>query len=188
MDGLAAMEGAMTFGDRVVGAMRLDEKTFEDIESDPTAMGQAVGVIVLAAVSAGIGNIYWGGLTGIVTGALMSIIGFVIWSVIVWLVGTKLMAEPTTKADFPETFRVIGFSAAPGLASVVTIIPILGYLLMFLIWLWQMAAMVTAVKAVLDYSTIGKAIVVVLIGFVINLIVSILLIAPMIGARMMYGG
>ena len=184
---LAAMEDAMTFGDRVVGAMRLDQRAFEDVEADVTAIGQSVGVIVLAAVSAGVGNIYWGGVTGIVTTALTSLIGFLVWSVIVWLVGTKAMPEPTTKADFPQTFRVLGFSAAPGLASVITIIPLLGYLLMFLIWLWQLAAMVVAVKAVLDYSTIGKAIVVVLIGFVINIILTVLVIGPLIGARMMFG-
>jgi Yip1 domain len=179
------MEDAMTFGDRVVGAMRLDPNTFEDVEKDPTAIGQAVGVIVMAAVAAGIGNIYWGGLTGIVRGAFMSIIGFAIWSVIVWLVGTKILPEPETKADFPETFRVVGFAAAPGLASVLTIIPIVGWLLMVAIWIWQLAAMVIAVKSVLDYSTLGKAILVVLIGFVINLVVSALLIAPLIGMRMM---
>jgi Yip1 domain len=181
------MEDAMTFGDRVVGAMKLDPNAFEDVERDPTAMGQAVGVIVLAAVSAGIGNIYWGGFSGIVTTALSSLIGFLIWSVVVWLVGTKVMPEPTTKADLPETFRVLGFSAAPGLASIITIIPILGYLLMILIWLWQMAAMVVAVRAVLDYSTIGKAIIVVIIGFVAYLLVTMLILLPLLGAQMLAG-
>ena len=40
----------MTFGDRVVGAMKLDENAFEDVERDPTAIGQAVGVIVLSTL------------------------------------------------------------------------------------------------------------------------------------------
>ena len=175
----------MTFGDRVVGAMKLDPNAFEDVERDTTAIGQSVGVIVLAAVAAGIGNIYWGGLTGIVRGAVGSIIGFLVWSLIIWLVGTKVMAEPTTKADYPETFRVLGFAAAPGLASIITIIPILGWILMFAIWAWQIAAMVVAVRQVLDYSTTGKAIVVVLIGFAINIVVSVLLLGPILGLRML---
>lgn len=165
----------MTFGDRVVGAMRLDEKTFEDVEGDPTAMGQAVGVIVLGAVSSGIGWVFYGGLTGIITNALFAIIGIAIWSTIIWLVGTKVMPEPTTKADFPQTFRVLGFASAPQLVSIITIIPVLGWLLMIVIMIWQIAAMVVAVKAVLDYSTIGKAVVVVLVGFVAYLVVSALL-------------
>lgn len=174
----------MTFGDRIVGAMKLDPNAFEDVERDPTAMGQAVGVIVLAAVSSGIGWIFYGGLTGIVQNALLSLIGFLVWAVIIWLVGTKVMPEPTTKADFPETFRVIGFAAAPGLASFVTIIPILGWILMLAIFVWQIAAMIVAVKAVLDYSTVGKAIVVVLIGFVAYLVMNALL-AAAFGLRMM---
>ena len=177
-----------TFGERVVGAMRLDANTFEEVERDPTAMGQAVGVIVLAAVSAGIGNLYWGGLTGIVRGVITSLVGYVIWAVIVWLIGTKVMPDPGTKADFPETFRVIGFAAAPGLASVITIIPILGYLLMLVIWLWMIVAMVIAVRAVLDYSNTGKAVIVVLIGFVVNLCASALLAMMFFGSRMIGGG
>ena len=177
----------MTFGDRVVGAMKLDPNAFEDVERDPTAIGQSVGVIALAAVAAGIGNVYYGGLTGIVRGAFMSIIGFLVWSLIIWLVGTKVMPEPATKADYPETFRVLGFSAAPGLASVVTIIPILGWLLMLVIWLWEIAAMVIAVRQVLDYTTTGKAIIVVLIGFVINIIVTVVILGPILGMRAMFG-
>ncbi len=177
----------MTFGDRVVGAMKLDPNAFEDVERDPTAIGQSVGVIVLAAVAEGIGFIYYGGLTGIVRGAFSAIIGFLVWSLIIWLVGTKLMPEPATKADFPETFRVLGFAAAPGLATVITIIPIIGWLLLFVIWLWRIAAMVVAVRQVLDYSTTGKAIVVVLIGFVINLIVTLLILAPFLGMRALLG-
>ena len=175
----------MTFGDRVVGAMMLNANAFEDVERDTTAIGQSLAVIAMAAVAAGIGNVYYGGLTGIVKGAVTSVIGFAVWSLIIWLVGTKLMPEPATKADYPETLRVLGFAAAPGLASVITIIPLLGWLLMFAIWLWQIAAMVIAVRQVLDYTTTGKAIVVVLIGFVINIVVTLVL-APLFGMRALF--
>jgi hypothetical protein len=184
----------MTFGDRVVGAMKLDANAFEDVERDTTAIGQSVTVIVLAAAAAGIGGIWAGGLSGIVSGAVMSLIGFLVWSLIIWIVGTKVMPEPATKADYPETFRVLGFAAAPGLASVLTIVgvvPILGWLLAFfiwlLIWVWQCAAMVVAVRQVLDYSTVGKAVIVVLIGFVVNFILTVLILAPILGMRMLMG-
>jgi hypothetical protein len=174
-----------SFGERVVGAMKLDPHTFEEIERDTTAMGQAVGVIALAAVSGAIGNIYYGGITGIISGVLFALIGYVVWAVVVWLVGTKLMPDPTTKADFPETFRVIGFAASPGLLGVVTIIPILGWLLMLAIWLWQIAAMVIAVKQVLDYANIGKAVIVVIIGFIVNLIIVMFFGALMLGGAVL---
>ena len=92
-----------------------------------------------------------------------------------WLVGTKITPDPATKADFQETFRTIAFAASPGLIGVVTIVPLgIGWFLMFLltpvIMIWSLVAMVVAVRQVLDYSETFKAVVVVLIGFVVYLV------------------
>ena len=46
-----------SFGERIVGVMKADVKTFQEIEADPAAIGQAVTVIVLAGVAALVGNI-----------------------------------------------------------------------------------------------------------------------------------
>ena len=179
----------MTFGERVVGALKLDANTFEDIERDRTAMGQAVGIIALAALASNLGQIWRLGFGVMLVGVCSSLVGYVIWSVVVWLAGTKLMPDPATKADFPETFRTIAFAAAPGLIGVVTIIPFLGWLLMLIltpvILIWSMAAMVVAVRSVLDYSETFKAVIVVLIGFVVNFILTIVLLAPLLGMRML---
>ena len=164
----------MTFGERVVGALKLDANTFEDIERDPRAMGQAVGIIALAALASNLGQIWRLGFGVMLIGVCSSLVGYVLWSVVVWLAGTKLMPDPATKADFPETFRTIAFAAAPGLIGVVTIIPFLGWLLMLIltpvILIWSMAAMVVAVRSVLDYSETFKAVIVVLIGFVVYVV------------------
>ena len=176
-----------SFGERVVGAMRLDANTFEEIERDPTAIGQAVGVIVLSAVSTGLGNMFRGGVSGILGQVLIALIGYAVWAVLVWIIGTKVMPDPDTKADFAETFRVIGFAAAPGILGIVSIIPLLGYLVLLVLWLWQLAAMVVAVKAVLDYNTIGKAVIVVVIGFIVNMIVSFFLMMMFLGTALMRG-
>lgn len=164
----------MTFGQRVVGALKLNAKTFEDIERDPTAIGQAVGIIALAALASNLGQIWRLGFASMLIGVCSSLIGYMLWAVVVWLAGTKLMPDPATKADFSETFRTIAFAASPGLIGVVTIIPLLGWLLMLLltpvILIWSLAAMVVAVRQVLDYSDTFKAVVVVLIGFVVYLV------------------
>lgn len=176
-----------SFGERVVGAMSLKASTFQEIEHDTTAMGQTVGVIVLAAVSTGLGNVYYGGVSGILSGIIMSLIGYAVWALVVWLVGTKVMADPATKADFPETFRTIGFAAAPGVLGIVTIIPILGWVLLFVLWLWQIAAMVIAVREVLDYTDTIKAVIVVVIGWLIQMVVMALLGMMFLGSAMMSG-
>jgi Yip1 domain len=164
----------MTFAERVVGALKLDPKTFEDIERDPTAMGQAVGIIALAALAGSLGSIWRLGFGSMAFAVIIAICAYLLWSLVVWLVGTKVMPDPATNADFAETFRVIAFASSPGLIGVVSIIPLLGWFVMLLltpiIWIWSMIAMVIATRQVLDYTDTFKAVIVVLIGFVIYLV------------------
>lgn len=176
-----------TLGQRMVGAMKADVATFEEIERDPTAMGQAVTVIVIAGVAAMIGNIFRNGISGGIMALILSLIGYGIWTVTVTLVGTKLMPEPQTKADFAETFRTIGFAAAPGVLNVIMIIPFLGPLLGFLISLWSLVVMVVAVRTVLDYTSTGRAIIVCVIGFIINMIVVFMILTPIFIGAAMFG-
>ena len=176
-----------SLGQRMVGAMQGNAATFEEIEHDTSAMGQAVTVIVIAGVAALIGNIFRSGLTGGIVALLISLIAYGIWAVIVTLVGTKLMPEPQTKADFAETFRTIAFAASPGIFNVLAIIPLLGVLISFLISLWSLVIMVIAVKVVLDYSSIGRAIIVVIIGWIISMIFYAMVFVSTLGASMAMG-
>ena len=176
-----------SLGQRMVGAMQGNAATFEEIEHDQSAMGQAVTVIVIAGVAALIGNIIRAGITAGITALVVSLIGYAIWAVLVTLIGTKLMPEPTTKADFAETFRTVAFAASPGVFNVLAIIPFLGVLIGFFISLWQLVIMVIAVKVALDYSNYGRAIIVVLIGFIAYWIIAFMVMVPLLGARMMMG-
>ena len=176
-----------SLGERMVGAMKADVATFEEIERDPSAMGQAVMVIVIAGVAALIGNIFRAGIGAGVFTMIIMLIGYAVWAVMVTIIGTKLMPEPTTKADFPETFRTIAFAASPGVFNVIAIIPFLGPFLSFLISIWSLVIMVVAVKTVLDYTSTGRAIVVVLIGWIIYWIVAVILGMMFFGAAMMMG-
>ena len=51
-----------SFKDRMIGAAKLDIGIYEEVEADKTAMGQAMGVVVLSSLAAGIGTIGRGGL------------------------------------------------------------------------------------------------------------------------------
>lgn len=168
-----------SFGERVVGVLTLNVGTFEEIEADTTAIGQAVGVVVLAAVSTGIGNVFRDGQMGLIAGMITSLVGYALWAALVFLIGTKLMPEAATKADFPEVFRVVGFCAAPGILGFIAIIPFLGPIISLVLGIWSLVAMVIGVRQALDYSTTAKAVVVCLIGFVGYMVVMFLLMAPL---------
>lgn len=171
--------------ERMIGAMKGDVKTFQEIEADQNALGQAVTVIVIAGVASLIGNIFRSGISGGILALVMSLIGYAFWTVMIVLIGTKLMPEPTTKADFAEGFRVIGFTASPGVFNVLAIIPILGYLLQILISIWMLVIGVIAVREVLDYSSTGRAVIVCLIAFGIYLILWFVIMVPLMLAGAM---
>jgi hypothetical protein len=169
-----------SLGERMVGAMQANVKTFQEIEADPTAMGQAVTVIVIAGVASLIGNIFRIGVFGGLMSLIVSLIGYAVWSLLVVLIGTKLMPEPTTKADFNEAFRVVGFTAAPGVFNVLAIVPYLGPLISFVISIWMLVIGVIAVREVLDYSNTGRAIIVCLIAMVCVWILTFVVLTPLL--------
>jgi hypothetical protein len=169
-----------TLVERALGAARLDAAVYEEIEHDPAALGQAMTVVAVAAVCAGIGAAQ-GGVGAIIAGVITSLIGWMIWATLTWIVGTKMLPEPTTKATLGELLRVLGFSAAPGVLSVFGFIPVVGAIVALLALGWQLAAMVVAVRAALDYTANGRAIAVCLIGFVVYLLV-VIVVTGTIGA------
>lgn len=171
----------------MVGAMQGSAATFEEIERDQSAMGQAVTVIVIAGVAALIGNIFRAGISAGVVAMIISLIGYAVWAVVVTIVGTKLMPEPTTKADFSETFRTIAFAASPGVFNVLAIIPFLGPLLSFLISLWSLVIMVIAIRVALDYSNTGRAIIVAIIGFIVYWIAVAVIMTPILLGSLVFG-
>jgi hypothetical protein len=157
-----------TIQDRMIRAAKLDVKLYEEVEADQGAMGQAMGVVVLSGVAAGIGNYANGGLLGAVIGTIGALVGWYVWALMTYFIGTRLLPEPQTRADHGELLRTIGFSSAPGLIRVLGIIPGFTGLVFSVAGIWMLVAMVVAVRQALDYTSMWRAIVVCLIGWVIQ--------------------
>jgi hypothetical protein len=154
--------------DRMIRAAKLDAQLYEEVEADRGAMREAMTVVVLSAVAAGIGNVANGGLIGIIGGTIGALVGWYIWAFLTYFIGTRLLPEPDTKADHGELLRTIGFSSAPGLIRVFGIIPGLTTFVFAVAGGWMLVAMVIAVRQALDYKSTWRAIGVCMIGFVVQ--------------------
>jgi len=159
------------FKDRIIRAAKLDVNLYEEVEADKSAMGQAMAVVVLSAIAAGIGSISTTGVAGIFVGTLAALVGWYIWAYITYYVGTKFLPEPQTKADLGELLRTIGFASSPGLLRVLGIIPFLYGITFIATGIWMLIAMVIAVRQALDYNSTPRAIGVCLIGWVIQMVI-----------------
>jgi hypothetical protein len=156
------------FFDRMIRAAKLDIKLFEEVEADKTAMGQAMGVVILASLAAGIGTFPHTGFRGILLATLAALIGWYLWAFITYHIGTKLLAEPQTRADYGQLLRTIGFSSSPGLIRLLGIIPGLTGIILVAASIWMLIAMVIAVRQALDYRSTLRAVGVCLVGWIIQ--------------------
>jgi hypothetical protein len=152
------------FVDRVIRAARLDAAVYEEVEADRSATGQAMAVVILSAVAAGIGHLGKPWLAGPIAMAIVSLISWLLWAGLIYLIGAKLLPEPGTKADVGELLRTLGFAAAPGLIRVLEILPGIRWPVVLVAMVWMAVAMVIAVRQALDYKSTLRAVIVVLIG------------------------
>ena len=166
-----------TFGDRIIRAAKLDAQLYEEVEADTGAMGQAMGVVVLSSMAAGVGSAAIGGLVGILVGTIAALIGWYVWAYLTYFIGTKFLPEPQTEADLGELLRTIGFSSSPGLIRVFGIIPGLAEPLFLVASIWMLVAMVIAVRQALDYESTSRAVGVCVIGWIVQLLILVLLVS-----------
>ncbi len=166
---------------RMLRAAKLDVQLYEEVEHDESALGQATMVVVLSALAVGIGSLGLGGLTGLISGTLAALFGWYVWAFLTYFIGTRLLPEPQTRADYGQLLRTIGFASAPGLIRVVGIVPGLGPIVFAVAGVWMLIAMVIAVRQALDYTSTWRAVGVCAIGWAVQAAI-IGMVYAMIGA------
>lgn len=150
---------------RMRRAALLDPQLYEEVEADRAATGQALLVVLISAVAAGIGSFDNSGPAGIFWSSVAALVGWYVWAYVTYFIGTRLLPAHETVADHGELLRTIGFSSAPGVLRVLALIPPIAGVVFLVCTLWMMVAMVVAVRQALDYQSTGRAIAVCAIGF-----------------------
>jgi hypothetical protein len=129
-----------TFIQRLIGAATLDGRAYEDVEADRTATGQAGLVVLLSSLAAGFGSVGASvfDLRGVVVGTFGGTAGWVSRASLTYLIGTRVLPEPQTRANLGELLRTLAFAASPGLLRVVEAIPVLRWPTFLVTALWML--------------------------------------------------
>jgi len=164
-----------TFLQRLIGAAALDSAIYEEVEGDHRATGQALIVIVLSSLAAGVG---WRGLGGTtlltaVFFAIVALMAWGAWALLTLQIGSRLLPDSRTSVDIGELLRTTGFAATPGLLRVFGILPGVTIPVFVITAIWMLAAMVVAVRQALDYRSTGRAIAVCVIGWILAIMFAI---------------
>ena len=159
---------------RMLGAVRMNVDTYEDVEGDRSATWQAMAVVVIVSICTGVGVMLSGAISGeesvdildLVLGVILGIVGWALWALVTWIVGTTLLKTPATDADWGQLARGTGFAQAPGIFRIFVFVPGVGGLIGLLALIWQIACMIIAVRQCLDYTSTWRAFFVVLISLI----------------------
>jgi hypothetical protein len=171
---MATTTVANSLTQRVIGALALDAAIYEEVEADPSATGQALGIVLLSSVAAGIGSRGIGGTTfgGVLFIAIVSLLAWAAWALVVFQIGGRLMPESTTRSDVGELLRTMGFAAAPGLLRVLGVMSAATIPVFVVTSLWMLAAMIVGVRQALDYHSTGRAVAVCVLGWLLAIAIA----------------
>jgi hypothetical protein len=160
---------------RLIGALALDPVTYEEVEGDRSATGQALLVVVLSSVGAGIGarGLGSGTAQSMVFISAISLIAWASWALLTYQIGVRLMPEAETQSDVGELMRTIGFSAAPGMLRIFGIVPAAAVPAFAITAIWMLIAMIVAVRQALDYKSTARAVAVCGLGWALALAIAI---------------
>jgi len=166
--------------DRILRAIRLDWTVFREIAEDQNAMSEAAIIVVVVSILSAIGaGLIAEGFFGAFLLSLLTsiIIGWIGWAVITYFVGTTLFQG---KTDIPEMMRVLGYAMAPNLLGFFRFIPCVGWIIALAGGILAFIAGFIAVREAMEFDT-GKAILTVLIGWVISFAITL-------GVGLIFGG
>ncbi len=165
--------GQKSIIDRMIRAARLEPQLYEEVEHDQSATGQALVVVALGAVAAGIGALS-GGIGDLFWILIASLIGWAVYAFIAYWVGTNIFKGPQTSATWGELLRTLGFANSPRVLLVLVIIPVVGIIVGLAVFIWMLFTTVIAIRQALDFDTwraIGTAVVSLLAQFLIYAVV-----------------
>ncbi|MGH7889235.1 MAG: YIP1 family protein [Thermodesulfobacteriota bacterium] len=150
---------------KMIRAAKLDIQLYEEVEKDQDATREAFLVVIVAGICSGIGTIGLEG-AGLIRGLISDVIGWLLWSGIIFL--TAILLD--RRLEIGELVRCLGFAYSPHALNLLGVIPIIGFLIFIMAFLWGLATFVIAVRQVLDCET-RRAILIVILSSIPYLII-----------------
>ncbi len=162
---------------RMIGAALLRVEIYEEVEEDRNATLQALAIVILVGLATGISNLGGGNATGFAVGLVISIAGWALWAWLTYFIGTTMLRTADTHANWGQLARTLAFAQSPGILKVLGLLPGIGPVLFALVSIWQLVAMVIAIRQALDYTSTMRALLVAVIGFIAYAVMTSLVLA-----------
>ena len=163
---------------RMLGAARLSSDTYEEVERDRGATLQALVIVILVSIAGLVGTLLGGDEIKIVEAVIFGIVGGIVswalWALGTWIVGATILKTEHTEANWGQLARCTGFAQTPRILNVLSFIPVVGGLILLVVFIWSFVAMLIAVRQALDYTSTWRAFFVILIAAIPVIIMNVI--------------
>ena len=157
----------------VFKSIKLDKSLYTDSKNFGEASVYFAGLIMILDGIAGAvaaNNII---KTAVAMSGLTAIVTWLLWSVLVFVIGVKIFPDKQTKAPFKKVLTAVGFAHAPGLLRFFAITPELMVPIIFLTQFWIFASLIISTKQILNLKSNIKSFGIVFLSFLIIAFLSI---------------
>ncbi len=162
---------------RMLGAALLRVDTYEEVERDGRATLQALAIVILVTIASLVGALLGGEeievVNAVIVGLVRGVASWALWALVTWIIGATICKTEHTEADWGQLARCTGFAQTPRLLNVLSFIPVVGGLILLVVFIWSFVAMLIAVRQALDYTSTWRAFFVILIAAIPVVIVNV---------------
>ncbi len=111
--------------------------------------------------------------TSIGISGLTAILTWLVWAIIIYVIGVKIFPDKDTKTPFKKVLIGVGYAHAPGLLRFFAVIPELVIPIIFLTQFWVFASLIISMKQILNLKSNIKSFGIIFLSFLIIAIVSV---------------
>ena len=111
--------------------------------------------------------------TAIGMSGLTAILTWLIWAILIYVIGVKLFPDKQTRVSFKKVLTAVGFAHSPGLIRFFAVTPELMVPIIFLTQFWIFAGLIISTKQILNLKSNLKSFGIVFLSFLIIVFLSI---------------
>ena len=146
----------------VYRSIRLDKSLYKESKSfENVSLIYSAIIVVLCGLAGGVAknsivqfsNLDFIPTTNIIVSAFANIFPWLIWAVLIYIIGVKIFPETKTRADFKKVLIVAGYAQAPCLFRFFNYIPEIIVPIIFLTEIWFLISLIVGVKEILNYKS-----------------------------------
>ncbi len=161
------------FSNIIIRSLKLDKTLYKDNRNYGEAAIYFAGLIIILGGIAGAIAANTVIKTPIALSGLTQMLNWVIWSILIYVIGVKIFPDKNIKVPFKKVLIGVGYANAPGLLRFFAVTPDLMIPIIILTQFWILAGLIISTKEILNLKSNIKSFGIIFLSFLIIIIVFI---------------